>query len=117
MDLQGGDNSESGKRTTTATRGELDEVVGAGVGDETEVQDSDPDRTGDTSTQNHAQNALNGDLGTGTDRGDPDDHRDRKNPHQAGGPNGGSNANYLAVAVGFEPTEELPPHTLSRRAP
>jgi hypothetical protein len=23
----------------------------------------------------------------------------------------------LAVAVGFEPTEELPPHTLSRRAP
>jgi hypothetical protein len=22
-----------------------------------------------------------------------------------------------AVAVGFEPTEELPPHTLSRRAP
>ena len=23
----------------------------------------------------------------------------------------------VAVAVGFEPTEELPPHTLSRRAP
>src|SRR5262249_53117156 len=23
----------------------------------------------------------------------------------------------MAVAVGFEPTEELPPHTLSRRAP
>jgi hypothetical protein len=23
----------------------------------------------------------------------------------------------LAVAVGFEPTVELPPHTLSRRAP
>src|SRR3954454_5855968 len=24
---------------------------------------------------------------------------------------------WLAVEVGFEPTEELPPHTLSRRAP
>ena len=24
---------------------------------------------------------------------------------------------YMAVAVGFEPTVELPPHTLSRRAP
>src|SRR6478735_6877848 len=24
---------------------------------------------------------------------------------------------HLAVAVGFEPTVELPPHTLSRRAP
>jgi hypothetical protein len=28
----------------------------------------------------------------------------------------GSNLSYLAVEVGFEPTEELPPHTLSRRA-
>jgi hypothetical protein len=29
----------------------------------------------------------------------------------------GENARICAVEVGFEPTEELPPHTLSRRAP
>ena len=41
-----------------------------------------------------------------------------KNPRPAlVGPDGGSNVNNMAVAVGFEPTVESPPHTLSRRAP
>ena len=48
---------------------------------------------------------------------EPEDERWTKGTYAMRKHGEGSNVSHLAVAVGFEPTEEFPPHTLSRRAP